>query len=363
MMANRVISCVVALFIFSHCANAETLRVATFNTGLERDGPGLLLRDIQRAKDPQVKAVIAVITATKPDILALQGIDWDYDGTALKALADQLGSAGLVYPYQFALRPNSGMPTGLDMDGDGRLGRPRDAQGYGTFTGQGGMAILSRYPILHDEVQDFTPQLWRDLPGAILPTHPNGQPFPSAKAQAAQRLSNTGHWVVPIQLPDDSEMSLLTFYAGPPVFDGPEDRNGRRNHDEIRFWRLFLDGEIGDPITKRFVLAGGANLDPHDSDGRNQAIRMILDDPRLQNPKPTSAGAATSPDQGHSGPNAQDTVDWPKSGRLRVDYVLPSRDWRIVGSAVHWPAPGATGYDDAITASRHRLVWVDLEFN
>lgn len=361
MMTLRMLSCVLALIVFPPCANSETLRVATFNTGLKRDGPGLLLRDIQRAKDPQIKAVIAVIAANAPDILALQGIDWDHDGAALDALADQLGAAGAVYPYRFTRRPNSGMPTGLDMDGDHRLGRPRDAQGYGEFSGQGGMAILSRYPILGDKVQDFTSLLWRDLPGAILPTHPDGQPFPTAKAQAAQRLSNTGHWVVPIALPNGREMSLLTFHAGPPVFDGPEDKNGRRNHDEIRFWQLFMDGEFGAPINERFVLAGGANLDPYDSEGRTQAVNMLLRDPRLQNPAQSSAGAAHAPDQGHSGPNAQDTVDWPKPGRLRVDYVLPSRDWLVVDAAVHWPAPGEAGHKDAITASRHRLVWVDLQ--
>lgn len=361
MMSLRVISCVIALIVFPPFANAETLRVATFNTGLERDGPGLFLRDIQRAKDPQIKAVIAVIAATAPDILALQGVDWDYDGVALDAFADQLGAAGVVYPYRFARRPNSGMPTGLDMDGDRRAGRSRDAQGYGAFSGQGGMAILSRYPILRDKIQDFTPLLWRDLPGAILPTYPDGQPFPSAGAQAAQRLSNTGHWVVPIVLPDGRQMSLLTFHAGPPVFDGPEDKNGRRNHDEIRFWQLFLDGEFGDQMTEWFVLAGGANLDPNDSEGRNEAIDLLLRDPRLQNPAQSSAGATAAPDQNHSGPNALDTVDWPKPGRLRVDYVLPSRDWSVVDAAVHWPAPGAVGHKDAITASRHRLVWVDLQ--
>ncbi|MBL4768584.1 MAG: endonuclease/exonuclease/phosphatase family protein [Rhodobacteraceae bacterium] len=363
MRRHWALFCVVALSISLSCANAETLRIATFNTELHRDGPGLLLRDIQRAKDPQIKAVIAVITVVSPDILALQGIDWDYEGAALEALANQLEESGLSYPYRFALRPNSGMATGLDMDGDGRLGRPRDAQGYGAFTGQGGLAILSRYPIRHNIVQDFTPLMWRDLPGAILPTHSNGKPFPSAEALAAQRLSSTSHWVVPIDLPNGTQISLLTFHAGPPVFDGPEDRNGRRNHDEIRFWRLFLDGKIGDPPAGQFVLAGGATLDPFDSEGRNQVIATLLNDSRLQDPTPSSAGATLAPDQGHIGRNALDTVDWPKPGRLRVDYVLPSRDLPIIGTAVHWPAPGTAGYDDAITASRHRLVWVDLNLD
>ena len=352
-----------ALLLFPISASAETLRIATYNTELQRDGPGLLLRDIGRAKDPQINAVIAVIVSVAPDILALQSFDWDYDGAALAAFADRLEQAGLAYPYRFALRPNSGMATGLDMDGDGRLGRPRDAQGYGLFTGQGGLAILSRYPILQNDVQDFTSMLWRDLPGAILPTHPNGDPFPSPEAQAAQRLSSNGHWVVPIALPNGQQMSLLTFQATPPVFDGPEDLNGRRNHDEIQFWRLFLNGEISTLPTGRFVLAGGANLDPFDSDGRNQAIATLLRDPRLQIISPASIGAATSPDQGHSGPNELDTVDWPKPGRLRVDYLLPSRDWRVTGSGVHWPEPGTVGHDDAITASRHRLVWVDLDLD
>lgn len=355
--------CSATLLLAPLCVHADTLRIATFNTELQRKGPGLLLRDIQRARDPQINAVIAVIVHVAPDILALQGIDWDYDGVALAAFADRLEEAGQAYPYRFALRPNSGMATGLDMDGDGRRGRPRDAQGYGLFTGQGGMAILSRYPILHGEVQDFTPMLWRDLPGAILPTYPDGQPFPSDEAQTAQRLSSTGHWVVPIILPNGQQMSLLTFQATPPVFDGPEDLNGRRNHDEIRFWRLFLNGEIGTPPTGRFVLAGGANLDPFDSDGRNAAIATLLDDPRLQTISPPSPGAAIARDQGHAGPNQLDTVDWEKPGRLRVDYLLPSQGWQVVDTGVYWPEPDAAGYNDVITASRHRLVWVDLNLD
>ena len=27
----------------------------------------------------------------------------------------------------------------------------------------------------------------------------------------------------------------------PPVFDGPDDHNGTRNHDEIRFWSDYID--------------------------------------------------------------------------------------------------------------------------
>ena len=344
-------------------AHAETIRIASFNTELQRDGPGLLLRDIRQDRDAQIKAVVDVITRNSPDILALQGFDWDYQGVALAAFVETLGHAGARYPFHYAPRPNSGLTTDLDLDGDGRKGGPGDAQGFGRFSGQGGMAVLSRFPILTGQAQNLSDVLWRDIPGALMPVHENGTPFPSPEAQAIQRLSSTGHWIVPIQLPDDSILSLMVFQAGPPVFDGPEDRNGRRNHDEILLWQQVLDATFGPAPTRRFVLAGGANLDPADSDGRRKAIRALLQDRRFQDPMPISDGATQAGDQGHRGDNQTDTVDWPRVGRLRVDYLLPSADWQVQATGVYWPAPGQDGHDIALTASRHRLVWVDLTLN
>ncbi|MDU9003101.1 endonuclease/exonuclease/phosphatase family protein [Sedimentitalea todarodis] len=351
--------CAASLSVVSTLAIGETLRVATFNAELEGDGPGLLLRDLTREDSDQIEAVVRVIARTSPDILALQGIDWDYDGAVLNALVDLLAASGVSYSYHFAARPNAGLATDLDLDGDGRLGGPGDAQGFGDFTGQSGLAVLSRFPIRTGQVRDFSGLLWRDMPGALLPTNDDGTPFPSKEAQAIQRLSSTAHWIVPIELPDDTVLSLMTFHASPPVFDGPEDRNGRRNHDEILLWRAILDGEFGD-APDRFVLAGDANLDPQDSDGRTEAIRVLMADPRLVDPRPASAGAAAMPDQGHKSRNAHDTVDWDGIGRFRVDYVLPSAQQEVIDAGVFWPAPDEPGHDDALAASRHRLVWVDL---
>ena len=348
------------LFLCFCCpALADSVRVATFNTELSRDGPGLLLRDIARG-DAQVEAVVAVIARVRPDVLALQGIDWDFDGAALDALAVALAEAGAEYPYHFSAQPNSGMATDLDLDGDGRLGGPGDAQGFGSFTGQGGLAVLSRYPI--GPATELSSILWRDVPGALLPEHSDGAPFPSAQALAAQRLSSTAHWALPVDTPE-GVLTLLTFHATPPVFDGPEDRNGRRNADEIRLWQLYLDGAFGTAPANRFVIAGDANLDPQDSDGRLTAIRDLLADPRLKDVLPSSGGAAAAADQGHAGDYALDTVDWDGPGRRRGDYVLPSVDWRVTDSGVFWPAPGEPGRDAALAASRHRLVWVDLATN
>lgn len=302
------------------------------------------MRDLARGTDDQIAAVLEVIKAADPDVLALQGIDYDLTSEALKRLAQATG-----YPHHFAVRPNTGLPTAHDMDGDGRLGGPRDAQGYGRFSGQGGMAILSRYPILTDEVQDLSAILWTDIPDPLLPVISNG-PFPSAGAQAIQRLSTTGHWIVPIALAD-GPFDLMTFHASPPVFDGEEDRNGRRNHDEIRLWQQVMDGNVGTAPKGRFVIAGDANLDPVDGEGIKSAIVSLLADPRLQDLLPKGA-------------EGTDTVDWtdPVPGNLRVDYVLPSTHWQVLGAGVFWPDFGDPMADTVATASRHRLVWVDLSY-
>ncbi|MBN2907782.1 MAG: endonuclease/exonuclease/phosphatase family protein [Rhodobacteraceae bacterium] len=348
-------------------ASADVLRLATYNTELSRKGPGLLLRDISGGKDPQVQAIVAVIVAARPDIVLLQGIDYDMDGLALAALADLLRRRDLDYPYLFALPPNTGLRTGLDLDGDGRTGGPGDAQGFGYFTGQDGMAILSRYPIEDSAARDFSGLLWVDLPGATLPRI-DGRPFPSAQAQAVQRLSDTGHWDVPVRV-GDTVLHLLAFHASPPVFDGPEDRNGLRNRDELRLWSLYLDGALGGapPPQAGFVVLGDANLDPADGDGRSAAMVDLLADLRLVDPTPRSGGGvAAAQIQGGAntvqrGDPALDTADWDDAGpgNLRVDYVLPSADLAVLGSGVVWPEDGALA-DLVATASRHRLVWLDI---
>ena len=326
--------CLALLLMLSLPARAESLRVASWHLGLARAGPGLLLRDIARNEGPRLDAIAAVLADLAPDILVVQGVDHDHDLLALTALRDRIAREGPHYPHLFARRPNSGWPTGLDMDGDGRRGGPGDAQGYGAFSGQGGMAILSRYPIDAGGARDFGALLWRDLPGALLPEHADGRPFPSEEAQAVQRLSSTGHWIVPVILPS-GPLHLMVFHAAPPVFDGPEDRNGRRNADEIRLWQLILDGAFGPPPAPPFVIAGVANLDPVHGEGRHGAIRALLSDPRLQDPLPGRA-----------------TATWPQTGPLRVSYVLPSPDLDITGAGVHSPEGDLTG--------PHRLVWVDL---
>jgi len=320
------LSCATATY-----ADSSTLRIATFNAELTRKGPGLLLRDILKGKDPQIAAFKSLLKKTNPDIISLQAIDYDLHGTALQALMDDLADNGISYPYHFTAAPNAGQSSGLDLNGNGKLGDADDAHGYGRFFGNGGMAVLSRFPIQADGIEDYTSLLWRDLPNNIYPMI-GGVPFAGTEAHAAHRLSSRNHWVVPITTPDNTILRLMTFYATPPIYDGEEDRNGRRNHDEIAFWDNYLSN---DRNQSPFVLLGTANTGPARGDGRSEGINTLLAHPNIQNPfddKPTA------------------DFREPKPGDLRVDYLLPSTAWRVLDH----------GLVAAPDASRHSLLWVDI---
>ncbi|WP_110804457.1 endonuclease/exonuclease/phosphatase family protein [Rhodobacter viridis] len=334
--AGRVSAGLIALFLGAPAA-ADTLRLATFSPALSRPGPGLLLAALQKGDDPQISAVVDLIVATKPDVLLLTDFDWDYRAEALGALQAQLAGQGCDYPFAFAPQPNTGVETGFDIDGNGRLAEPRDAQGYGQFTGQHGMALLSKRPMRADQARDFSTFLWRDLPGSQLPQ----AQLPEGAAQV-QRLATTAVWDVPVQA-GAGGLHLWAYAATTPVFDGPEDRNGRRNADETGFWLRYLNGDLPQQPTAPFAILGLANLDPDRGEGRREAMRKLLDDPRLQDPKPTA------PDAPSSHPLA--TADFGGAiGPLRLDYILPAAGLRVLGA-------GTAGNPQA---SKHRLVWVDL---
>ena len=327
--------------------------MATWNVGLDRTGPGLLVRDLADGDQPQIEAVIRVLLALDADVILLTAVDYDRGGVALGLLADRLAAAGAAYPHHFALRPNTGLQTGFDVDGNGRLGDPRDAQGFGLFSGQGGMAVLSRLPIDADAVRDFSGYLWRDLPGALIPEGMD------QGLLAVQRLATTGFWDVPI-LTDAGPLHLFAWHATPPVFDGPEDRNGRRNHDEAAFWRHYLDGALPmPPPDAPFVVLGDGNLDPADGDGLRDGIGALLQHPALQDPAPAGAHGRREP--AHKGDPALDTVLYDDIGGLRLDYVLPSASLQVSGAGVLWPDPQDPLAADLTAASRHFPVWVDID--
>src|SRR3546814_8760084 len=120
-------------------------------------------------------------------------------------------------------------------------------------------------------------------------------------------LPNTMLFRSPIQTPL-GVVHFLISHPTPPVFDGAENRNGLRNHDEIRLWAEYLSGAaidwLYDDSGRRgglapdaaFVLAGDLTADPVDGDGYQHPVRLLLDHPRINAAfVPTSTGDRKSP--------------------------------------------------------------------
>lgn len=370
-------------------AAADSIRVATFNASLNRAEPGALETALRAGNDPQIAKVAEIIQRVRPDILLINEFDYGADLPGLFVTRylriGQMGQVPIDYAHHFIAASNTGVATGLDVNGDGKVaGRPgsfdyaNDAFGFGLFPGQYGMLILSRYPIALDRVRSFQMFKWADMPGARRPIRPDGTPFHADEVWSMLRLSSKSHWDVPVDL-GAVRLHLLASHPTPPVFDGLEDRNGKRNADEIRFWADYLDDAAyirddtgatgGLAAGARFVILGDLNADPVDGDGVPGAVAQLLTHPKVNaDITPVSTGAMQAAlRQGkanlrHLGDPRADTADFRDDapGNLRVDYVLPAQGLRIVGSGVFWPDPGADGAT-ALDASDHRLVWIDIE--
>jgi len=366
-----------------------TIRFATFNTSLYSEVDGGLIERL-RNDDAKAKKIAAVIQHQRPDILLLNEFDYDVEGTAADIFRinflgkSQDGQKPISYPYAFFAPVNTGVQSGMDLDNNGNIGgtgrdRGNDAFGYGLHPGQYGMLVLSRFPIDSAKVRTFQNLLWKDLPNAIIPADPSTNlPWYKADVWPRLRLSSKSHWDVPIETPRGI-IHFLVSHPTPPVFDGPENRNGARNHDEIKLWAEYLSnqntrwlcddkGNCGGLSTNaKFVIAGDLNADPNDGDGVPGAIRQLLDHPRvLKHDAPVSEGAVLSSqsigqaNMNHKGNPAQDTGLFnPKVGNMRLDYVLPSANLQIKSSGVFWLKPGDAGYH-WMDASDHHMVWADL---
>jgi hypothetical protein len=371
------------------------VRFATFNASLNRGTAGQLLTDLSAPGNAQAAGAAETIQRADADVILVNEFDHEPDGEAAELFRDnylavgQNGAAPVDYPYYYVAESNTGIPTGFDLNNDGTIGGGDDAYGFGLFPGQYGMVVYSKYPIEVDDVRTFQHFLWKDMPGAVLPDDP-ATPAPadwySAEELEVFRLSSKSHWDVPIKLPGRKPVHFLVSHPTPPSFDGTEDRNGRRNHDEIRFWADYVTGGRtasyiyddqggtgGLGRGQDFVIAGDQNADPFDGDSYDDAILQLLDHPRVQDPTPTSAGAveATQRDQRinltHEGPAERDTADFADGapGNLRVDYVLPSERLAVRGTGVYWLESTDPLFARLIgtfpfPVTDHRLVWLDL---
>ena len=372
-------------------AAPTTVRFATFNVSMFREHQGDLARDLANPHMKQARLAATILQDVRPDVVLLNEFDWDAKGTSAALFrknflaVSQGGRKPLDYPYAYVPEVNTGIPSGYDLDGDGRVTtRPGsrayggDAFGFGEFPGQYGFVILSRFPIDAAHIRTFRLFRWHDLPHAQIPPG-----FYPPAAVDLLRLSSKNHVDVPIHI-GDRIIHLLASHPTPPSFDGPDDHNGARNADEIRFWSYYLNdphaawlvddaGHAGGLGPGSFVIEGDMNSDPIDGDSRHEAIRDLLANPRLQaTPVPRSAGGAEEARlQGgvnlkQAGDPATDTADFDDRsvGNLRIDYVLPSVDLPIERSGVFWPLRSDPDFALVGTypfpVSDHRLVWVDV---
>ena len=376
------------------------VRFATFNASLNRFNAGDLAAELSTPGSPQPDAIAEIIQRTRPDVLLINEFDFDAGNVSLDGFQNNYLSIGhgdaeaIEYPHRYTAPSNTGIPSGRDLDKNGSVGGPGDAFGFGFFPGQFGMAVYSMFPIDVESIRTFQLFLWKDMPGAMLPIDPGtGESWYDEGDLEVFRLSSKSHWDVPVII-GGKTVHFLTSHPTPPVFDGPEDRNGTRNHDEIRFWADYVDpsrsGYIYDDEDNRgglapgamFVIAGDQNSDPLDGDSIPGSAQQLLDHP-LVNSKvtPSSPGAVEAAalqdaaNDLHQGDPAFDTADFfdgfppppfgGAPGNLRADYVLPRKNLRISDAGVFWP----TSEDPLFVltgtfpfpSSDHRLVWIDVQ--
>lgn len=347
-----------------------SIRFATFNAALNEREAGGILRRLEGGADEQARLVAETIQQVRPDVLLLQELDRDPDGRSLELFVTeyltvgQNGAEPIDYPHRVFPESNTGAPTGVDIDGDGAVGGPGDAKGFGYHAGQYAFALLSRLPF--GLTNTFGDVLWRDMPDNLIPDG-----HYSEAALDVLPLSSKTHLLVVVEA-ETTPIVVVAAHPTPPVFDDESDFNGRRNHDEIRLldeilrdseWLLRHDLEReararlpGTPVVgSTFVttltgaippalVMGDLNADPNRGDARPGAIAQLLDNPLIADPVPTSS---------------RGDITASFNGGMRVDYVLPTTALTVTGSGVFWPAD-----DDPLArlndASDHRLVWVDV---
>ncbi|MEG3837599.1 esterase-like activity of phytase family protein [Microcoleus sp. Z1_C3] len=384
------------------------VRFSSFNASLNRSSAGRLITDLSTPSNQQAKNVAETIQRVNPDVLLINEFDYDSSNTALNLFlqnylsVSQNGATPVNYPFRYTAPSNTGIASGLDLDNNGSAvtqiganGYGNDAFGFGDFPGQYGMAVYSKYPIDTANIRTFQNFLWKDMPGALLPDDPStpaANDYYSPAELNAFRLSSKSHWDVPININGEIVHALVS-HPTPPVFDGPEDRNGKRNHDEIRFWADYVTPGRGSYIyddrrtvgglapNASFVIMGDQNADPVDGDSFDNAILQLLNNSRVNtgvtSAIPASLGGIQQVADGGNNINqkgnpAFDTADFGDAGNnpgnLRVDYVLPSADLPINDAAVFWPLTTDPLYrlvGDRQTAentptSDHSLVWADI---
>ncbi|MFT7007922.1 MAG: hypothetical protein ACJAXJ_002461 [Colwellia sp.] len=371
------------------------LRVATFNVSMEAlnyvekkqpDTVNIKGNELTQALHKnhlQIKNIAEIIQRVNPDIILLNEFDRvdDSNSNIRYFVNNYLGKSQhnqqtINYPYFYQGAVNTGVKINSDLNQDGKSNQlPADAHGFGHFIGHFGMVLLSKYPIDEKAIRTFKKFKWHDMPNALKPINPEtNKPWYPQKTWQALRLSSKSHWDIPIKI-NDKIIHILASHPTPPVFDGLENRNGNRNHDEIRFWFDYINAKQGAYIyddnhqkgplkaNRRFIIMGDQNASSVEGDAimtkNSQGIVALLSSDKIQDSLPKSLGG-----QNHSSENSNGIYHTAYWG-MRADYVLPSTVGFIIKkSGVFWPQQNEKTYrliKNRQTSSDHRLVWVDVE--
>ncbi|MCC9600646.1 endonuclease/exonuclease/phosphatase family protein [Stieleria sp. JC731] len=386
MMLHRLLAFTIILSVSPLMAQ-DKLRIATFNVSLYGKSASEIRDRLASKDDAQAQNIARIVQTVRPDILLINELDYDQDSVVASRLAtnyfaigqtDTNGESleGIDYPYFFSAPSNTGIDSELDLNNDGKRHSPNDAFGYGIYPGQYSMTVFSRFPIKRSELRTFQNFAWSQMPGAIRPVVPSTGDFYYDDATWSKlRLSSKNHIDVPVQV-GDTTIHILASHPTPPVFDGREDRNGARNHDEVQFWVNYLQddteskgwlvddaGQTGGLSEQaRFVVMGDLNADPIDGSGRREAIQSLIAHPRVNDVEPKSTDDAINDRQSKfkgKGDLATKTADWGRNGFMRVDYVLPSSNLNVIDSGVFWPA-SSDAKSKWASASDHRMVWIEV---
>ncbi len=368
--------------------NPSEITFATYNVSMEsenyskRGTPGnseqILVRELAGGSNQQIRNIAKIIQTVGPDVILLNEFDYIKDADAgvrqfIKAYLnkDQDGSKAIDYPYFYYSTVNTGQPSPYDLDNNGKTEQiGNDAWGFGMYPGQYGMMLLSKYPIETTGIRTFQHFKWKDMPGALKPVKADGSDWYTADAWAQFPLSSKSHWDVPVKV-GNKTIHVLVSHPTPPAFDGAEGRNKKRNHDEIRFWKDYINDagnsyavddkgvKGGLPANVPFVIMGDQNASPVEGNGIVDGIASLLADPKVNGAiVPESKGGA---EHSPNNPNAKNhTAFW----RMRADYVLPSKvGFKVLNGGVFWPAKGeplSELVEKRESSSDHRLVWMKV---
>ena len=373
---------IAASFSFNALAN-ESLRIATFNVSMDATNhtpkgeqiKSDALANALKANHQQIKNIAEIIQRVRPDIILLNEFDYIPKEQGIEYFkkhylnVSQNNQQAIDFPYSFIAPVNTGLATHFDLDNDGKsTGIMADAQGFGFFEGHYGMAVLSKYPIDFDKVRTLQKFKYKDMPNAQMPTDPKtGENWYNKNEWQALRLSSKSFWDLPVKV-NNKTVHVLASHPTPPVFDGDEDRNGKRNHDEVRLIADYVSNKAyiyddkgqkgGLKADSRFIILGDLNASPEGDKARTNTTDQILKNALINASfVPQSAGAKEQYDTNE----AQNyTANW----QARVDYVLPSNyGLKIKNGGVFWPTKSSNEYrliKDRNASSDHRLVWLDL---